>query len=45
MWSFIIADVPVSMLGPDFLREFNIFVDLKKGILFDQMAGILCHVS
>lgn len=36
-WSFIVAVVPISMLGAGFLSKFYLLVDIKKNRLIDKV--------
>ena len=37
-WVFVIADVPSPILGADFLRNFNLLVDVSRRRLIDAMT-------
>ncbi len=49
-WIFTIADVPLAILGADFLRHFGLLVDMKNNKLLDSttslsVQGIRSHTS
>lgn len=37
-WNFKVADIPVSILGIDFLRHFHIVIDVHEGTLMDKRS-------
>ena len=39
-WVFIIADVQTPIIGADFLRHFNLLVDLSAGCLLDKSTAL-----
>ncbi|BHF81042.1 hypothetical protein SprV_0702417100 [Sparganum proliferum] len=39
-WIFVIADVPHSILGSDFLAEFDLRVDCRRSCLLDRTTGL-----
>ncbi|BHF81017.1 hypothetical protein SprV_0702414600 [Sparganum proliferum] len=39
-WIFVIADVPHSILGSDFLVEFDLRVDCRRSCLLDRTTGL-----
>ncbi|BHF81024.1 hypothetical protein SprV_0702415300 [Sparganum proliferum] len=39
-WIFLIADVPHSILGSDFLAEFDLRVDCRRSCLLDRTTGL-----
>lgn len=39
-WNFIIADVQMSILGADFLKNYNLLIDMKKNRLIDGTTQI-----
>lgn len=39
-WTFVIAEVERAILGADFLENFNLLVDLRKGRLIDATTGL-----
>lgn len=46
-WTFIIADVQQPILGADFLKHYNLLVDVKQNRLIDPLTnlGSTCSVS
>lgn len=46
-WQFVIADVPQSIIGSDFLEKFDLLVDVKRQCLIDKKTGLraTCFVS
>lgn len=46
-WTFIIADVQQPILGADFLRFYNLLVDVKRNLLIDSVTkiGLSCAIS
>ena len=44
-WPFIIADVPITILGADFLKEFHLAPYLAKSCLIDMSTqrSVKCH--
>ncbi|GFU96118.1 retrovirus-related Pol polyprotein from transposon 297 [Trichonephila clavipes] len=40
IWTFIIADVSSPIIGPDFLKHFNLLIDLKKKGLMDEYPDL-----
>lgn len=46
-WTFIIADVLQPILGADFLKHYNLLVDMKHNRLIDQQTnlGSSCSIS
>lgn len=39
-WTFIIADVSTHILGADFLRNFDLLIDLKRNRLIDNVTQL-----
>ncbi|BHF84632.1 hypothetical protein SprV_0902778300 [Sparganum proliferum] len=39
-WIFVIADMPQSILGSDFLAEFDLLVDCRRSCLLDRTTGL-----
>ena len=39
-WPFVIADISKAIIGADFLKHYNLLVDLKKQHLIDATTGI-----
>lgn len=39
-WLFIIADVPIGILGADFLHNFRLLVDVSRRKLLDSLTGL-----
>ncbi|KAL7743511.1 hypothetical protein ACLKA6_018646 [Drosophila palustris] len=49
-WSFIVADVPIAIIGADFLAKHNLLIDLKAQQLIDtatkvSVTGSSCKVE
>ena len=49
-WVFVVADVKNPILGADFLRNYNLLVDVRHRRLSDSMTqlkvqGLICHDS
>ncbi|GFT87594.1 retrovirus-related Pol polyprotein from transposon 17.6 [Trichonephila clavipes] len=40
IWTFIIADVSSPIIGDDFLKHFNLLIDLKKKMLVDMETSL-----
>lgn len=47
VWPFIIADVPQSIIGSDFLEHFDLLVDVKRRRLIDKKTNFstVCSIS
>ena len=39
-WVFIVADLPTPIIGADFLRQFNLLVDVKNQKLIDSTTSL-----
>ena len=42
-WMFVIADVKHAILGADFLRHYNLLVDIKHSALIDTLTHLQVH--
>ena len=42
-WMFVIADVKHAILGADFLRRYNLLVDVKHNALIDTLTHLQVH--
>lgn len=42
-WTFVIADVTCPIIGADFLKHFNLLVDLKRQCLINPETSLLTH--
>ena len=40
---FILADIPIPILGADFLAHFSLTVDVHNRQLIDTIAGLRLH--
>ncbi|XP_066600153.1 uncharacterized protein [Prorops nasuta] len=39
-WTFHIADIPMSIIGADFLSYYNLLIDLRNDRLIDSVTGL-----
>lgn len=42
VWNFYIADVNCAMIGSDFLKAYDLLVDIKRGKLIDRQTMLEC---
>ena len=42
-WMFVIADIKHAILGADFLRHYNLLVDVKHSALIDTLTHLQVH--
>lgn len=44
-WSFIVADVTSPIIGSDFIKHFDLLIDLRRNRLIDNCSGLVSRLT
>ncbi|XP_065362008.1 uncharacterized protein LOC135955583 [Calliphora vicina] len=44
-WSFVIADVTSPIIGSDFIKFYDLLIDLRRNRLIDNITGLISQLT